>query len=419
MNTIKGIEDDVFAYEDPSSSNVAPVDVGEGLTTPGDIDPEETVADVLARLTQGTQDVVKRSNSTPAASVKPDDVDDDTTDDTENEPEPGSIAAVAKDRDGWKQTAKSYTSLFPDMDDAQVAKELLDAVAGDEFDAKNLISKIEGVSKSRAKALRSAIEAEVSSSSESKTLEKLFGRSDVSAEEIKAIRQILDSGGALRIFGDIDDDDIPDELKVDSEGNELPEKQVEFLKGLKQIVVKVQKDQKALASRLSGREESETKSAQQKLVNDFSAERVNSLDPIIEDLKLSDEDAEEFTSSVLHHFSKNQQAVELWQDAIKAKLEGENYKARKLAKSVDAAFAKIAKKVSGRFSASNIAGANAANGKLRAAVTDRKEISGVSQGVTSTPSSNEFINPKDPFNIEDATKQLNSLMDKGRIRKSR
>jgi len=389
---------------DDSSSNA------NGLTTP--VAGEETVADVLKRigvskLHTETKQMVADSKSKQSLSS------DDSAVITANNDETDDTTANQPDEKLTKQVER-FNALFPDgEEDAELAAKILSNFAGDKFEAEQFLDELSGISPKRRKAIEASIEAKVTERAKKSAVKELFGR-EVSKEEIDTFTKFLEAGGSLALLGNLKDDDIPEEVKIDADGNELPEKTLEFLRSMKKELVSLRENQKKTDARV---DDVTVNTKRQEVISDFSDGRVSSLDPLITKLKLGDEDGKDFVRFTFSKFMDNANNVKLWREALTAELDGESYEAAKLSKKVDRALNESAKSVMNRFSASNIAEAQTVNGKLKTGSADLEELSDGGKAVREAAKISTHINPNDPMNLDDAMKQFKDLQDKGILRK--
>lgn len=190
--------------------------------------------------------------------------------------------------DNWKKSAAEFqpykefvSDKFGDLENAKMAHELYSGFAGEEFDPKAFTSYLEQLSPARSKQLVEALANEQASQLVPKKVEEIFGGAPT-PEEIKMFKTWKESGYALGTG-----DDIPDELKFDSEGNPRPDAEVEFLRNLKSQLTELTKGKQTEAEMAAQREAAEREQAVRQAVNDFSAERIAVLDNEFEALGLA------------------------------------------------------------------------------------------------------------------------------------
>lgn len=384
----------------------------QGLTSPEV--KEETVADALARLRSSG---VLRNDSTEDSedeSTITDETDSDKIDDTKEEE--ASKIAEAKKSEALKVKSEKILTLFPDgEEDAEIASKILDKFSGNEFKANEFLTTLEGVSKKRVSQLKAELKTQVIEEAKTEALKEL-GLEGVTSTDYQMFKRFLDAGGSLAMLGDLKDDDIPESLKVDGNGNPLSDEHIEFFKDIKKQLKKSEERANKLEERLNARDKDKVKSATQKLVNDFSAERIASLDSVMDDLKLTDEQNKQFIAITIDEFSRDEKLVKLWADALEANRTNDGIMARKLSRQVDIGLTKIAEKTSKLFSNIVKAESKSKEKELEAAKEERKEISESGGAVTKTGRTKFRINPDKPFDVGDAQKQFAQMQKDGVIR---
>lgn len=188
--------------------------------------------------------------------------------------------SLKTDLDTYKQSHEFVSQTFGSTDLAKEAYEFYSGFTAEEFDADKFVSHINNLSPKRAEQLVEKLSSTKAKELVSKEVEALFG-SNPTPEEIKLFKEWKETGYGLDAM-----DDIPDELKFNSDGTPKDDKELQFLRDLKNQVneMKKSREQEELSKKTLQQQEYEARIEEQ--VNSFANDRLNILNKEFETLGL-------------------------------------------------------------------------------------------------------------------------------------
>lgn len=217
-----------------------------------------------------------------------------TTADNSAEFNPDTADNVSQVRDwgkGWKKSADSYkpshdfvTTSFGNLENAKLAADFYGNFAGQEFDPDAFHKVLEQLSPQRSQQFLEKFAATQAQDLTKKEIEKLFG-GKVSPEEVRLFKQFRENG-----YGLGEGDDIPEALKLNSDGTPKSDEEITFLRNLqKQITesnrTKAEEQNKEVADREAA-EAARVATA----IQEFADGRLKILDSEFKALGLADAD---------------------------------------------------------------------------------------------------------------------------------
>lgn len=179
---------------------------------------------------------------------------------------------LKSDLETYKQSHLFVDESFGSIENAKIAQLLYSSFAGEEFNVDDFNKILSQLSPQRAEQLAKSIAGTVSEKAVEEKLSSLFG-GKVSEEEVKLFRQWKETGYNLG-----DDDDIPEALKFDKDGNPRSDEEIEFLRGLQRTVQETRKANQTKEETERQQAEQTRQAEIQKNINEFSSERIKVLD---------------------------------------------------------------------------------------------------------------------------------------------
>jgi hypothetical protein len=202
-------------------------------------------------------------------------------------------ASARKWGEEWRKSATEYKTAHDfidqnfggDIEAAKMAVEVFNAVASDNFDPAKTVETFKKLSPQRTTALQNFISEQNKDAVKETVLKELFG-DKVKPEEVEAFRKYKEVGGNLAMFGDADNVDIPEELKFNEDGSKKTDKEIEFLRQMKQDAIR---NAKAIASEKDARIKKEKLEAQNQLnsaVETFVNQRTDVINQLADEFGL-------------------------------------------------------------------------------------------------------------------------------------
>lgn len=171
----------------------------------------------------------------------------------------------------YKPSSEFIESSFGDLENAKLASSIYTGFAGDEFDPEKFLDVISQLSPSRANQLKESLTKKEAAQLAQAEIEKMFG-GKVSKEDVEFFKKFKESGYGLGI-----EDDIPEALKFDAEGNPKSEEEIEFLRNLQKQVKESQHYRNQEAETKLTQQQQEQQAKIQEAVGQFSSDRINVL----------------------------------------------------------------------------------------------------------------------------------------------
>lgn len=180
--------------------------------------------------------------------------------------------SLKTDLDKYKPSHEFVETKFGNLSNAELAANFYGDFAGEEFDPDKFLQVIGQLSPQRAKQLTDKLSSAEAQTLAKTEIEKIFG-SKPTTEEISLFKKWKESGYNLG-----EGDDIPDALKVDSDGNPRSDEEIQFLRDLQRQVKENNVTNKAEAEATAQKEHYDQQMKVQTEINDFSAERLKVLE---------------------------------------------------------------------------------------------------------------------------------------------
>lgn len=256
--------------------------------------------------------------------------------------------SLKTDLDTYKQSHEFVSQTFGNTDLAKEAYEFYSGFTAEEFDADKFVNHINNLSPKRAEQLVEKLSSTKAKELVSKEVEALFG-SNPTPEEIKLFKEWKETGYGLDAM-----DDIPDELKFNSDGTPKDEKELQFLRDLKNQVneMKKSREQEELSKKTLQQQEYESRIEEQ--INSFANERLSILNKEFDSLGLGFNDKDTATdrqtkevfrrflvNGITGEFMSNPEALANYNSAITHIKNGEPVLARRYEAKIEAQLVNI------------------------------------------------------------------------------
>lgn len=256
--------------------------------------------------------------------------------------------SLKADLDTYKKSHEFINQNFGGIDLAQEAYEFYSKFAGEEFNTDDFINYINSLSPKRAEQLVEKLASQKAQEYVTKDIEKLFG-SVPTPEEINLFKNWRETGYGLDAL-----DDIPDELKFNSDGTPKDEKELQFLRDLKKQVNEMRKAKEQEQQQLLAQKQRQQEELIEQQINSFANERLNILNKEFDNLGLKFSDTDTATerqykesvrrfliSGITGEFMANPEALANYNSAITHIRNGEPVLARRYEAKIEAQLLKI------------------------------------------------------------------------------
>jgi hypothetical protein len=337
---------------------------------------------------------------------------------------------------GWEKTARSLQPLADivqkrlggDVEELQLAADVYDIVAGENFDPKAVHDSLRELSPARAEALENYFAGAVKDKAKVAAVRELFGESATSEEitqEYQAFKLFREHGGLAALLGE-EGQDLPREVMFDEEGNRLPDSVVNFLREVKKTASQALGKANSQEQAEKQRQAAERQNAMAKQINTWTEERLEPVRSAAEQLHLVElpGDSEEMKQlksdnyDVLHYavLGKFQQDHgDIYRKAVQAITDGDKLAARKYGRAVERALSDVTAKVVERLGDSLRLKAESVKKQVATAKESRKEIN--SPGESTTGHVNNVQPERKTFgNKAGIEADIQRLIDQGLLR---
>lgn len=237
---------------------------------------------------------------------------------------------------------------FGDVENAKLASSVYNSFAGEKFEPEEFLKTISQLSPARASQLVESLSAKQATELAKAEVEKILG-GKVSAEEVKLFKNWKESGYNLGT-----DDDIPEALKFDKDGNPKSDEEIQFLRDLQSEVKKGRQEKLTEAQQKELDAQIAESTRVQNDIAEFSTGRIKVLDKEFEAIGLAptatdtaEERAEKDTirsfiiDGVSGLFLKDMQGATDYKSAVSHIENGENLLARRYETRIEAKLLEI------------------------------------------------------------------------------
>ena len=204
--------------------------------------------------------------------------------------------------EGWKATAESHELKLKDAEpilkaveenfggiaNLEFAAELYGALTDEQFDANDAWEWFGENFPENAEKMVQHVAKEIVEKATANAIKRTFGR-ELNGEEISAITDFLAAGKPANreeFSKFFKESDIPDSLKYDSEGNEIPTATVDYMRRQQQLLQQTQEKLQQLEGRVSGAETEQQESVAAKAVESYVGENFKAVNDKITELGL-------------------------------------------------------------------------------------------------------------------------------------